>query len=198
MASPYQPAMSREEIIIASTLIFQERGIKRTTMDYVSRKLGISNRALYEHFHSKRDLIIDCLKHNNVSDADRLLQIDNQGAIDIIISLYNYCYFLQSATTVILVNDLKELFTEHFNRFLTVPDKHIQTIKDRINNDQRSGLIREDINSDIIIYFFKRYIRAIINTNQKEATDIILIMLRGICTQKGVELVENRLNRVTR
>lgn len=52
----------KERILEGAGKLFVTEGIRRVTMDYVAKKLGVSKRTIYENFADKTDLLKACLK----------------------------------------------------------------------------------------------------------------------------------------
>ena len=55
-------AAKREGILIAASLLFNQRGIGATRMEDVSAAVGLSKRAIYHHIGQKQDLIDACVE----------------------------------------------------------------------------------------------------------------------------------------
>ena len=55
-------AAKREGILVAASLLFNQRGIGATRMEDVSAAVGLSKRAIYHHIGQKQDLIDACVE----------------------------------------------------------------------------------------------------------------------------------------
>ena len=79
-----RPGYDLESLLAVAVKLFNERGYDGTSMEDLSRKLGITKSAIYHHVDSKQDLLrlatgraLDAL----FTEVDRLVQVDGR-AID--------------------------------------------------------------------------------------------------------------------
>ena len=76
----------QEQIIQASLDLIAESGIHGLTIKNISRKVGISEPAIYRHFNSKTDILLGIiLKIKESLGVDHIIPVDEtKNAIDII------------------------------------------------------------------------------------------------------------------
>jgi AcrR family transcriptional regulator len=81
---PGRPGYDRESLLAVAVAVFNERGYDGTSMEDLSRRLGIAKSSIYYHVDSKEDLLrlaLDRALDGLFSVADRASQLD-EPAID--------------------------------------------------------------------------------------------------------------------
>ena len=56
-----QPTSRREEILVAATKLFREKGFSAVTVDEIGAAVGVTGPAIYRHFASKEDVLVSVL-----------------------------------------------------------------------------------------------------------------------------------------
>lgn len=74
----------KQDIIKIALKLFGEKGFSRTTMDDISRQLGLSKAALYQYFSSKEELLLSIAKESemhslltNLSELNSIVEHTN-------------------------------------------------------------------------------------------------------------------------
>lgn len=186
------------QIIEHATRSFARNGIKGTKMDMVARELSISKRTLYEIFDTKEALLYATLQHHNQLQIDYLNEVEEKSnnTMEMLIS-----FFLRAMQNV---EDVSPTFIEEIKSYPIV-QKFKADISQRQYNKamlflQRGvaeGMFRDDINYDIILRFgaahrddmfitqiFEKYHPSEVFRNT------FLVTMRGICTAKGLSILE--------
>lgn len=74
--SPRKPkgkgAERREEILDAAQLLFTDRGVMAVTTREIAAAVGISQPALYAHFHSRDEILVDLCERSFLALAERM------------------------------------------------------------------------------------------------------------------------------
>lgn len=191
----------RDKILLGASELFLNYGFKSVTMDDIANNLGISKKTIYLHFDNKTKLVEATTMYlfNSISCG-----------IDQICALQN--------NPIEEIYSIKQFITEHLKDEKSSPQYQLQKYYPKICNSLRSkqfevmhtcvldnlkrgkeqGLYRESINIDIIsrIYFsislaikdkdlFPEHqysMNTLVNT-------YIEYHLRGICTPKGLEIL---------
>jgi len=180
---------------------FAQRGIKSVKMDDIAKGLNISKRTLYEIYDNKEVLLFECLKRAKSQDELRMMDMLSQqnNVIDIILNIYKI--------KIAQLKQVNPLFYSDIERFPTVmaflDEQHE---RDRILQKQflvrgvEEGYFRKDIDINIVITMFdalSQYVRRTRLYNQFPVKDIfnnmLFISFRGICTQKGIEVIDRFL-----
>ena len=193
----------KERILEYSEKEFYANGVRQVKMDNIANYLSISKRTLYEIYPTKEDLLLECLKKHDKTYESRIEQYieeSNPNAIEIIIFSYKMKleHFLQ----------LNPLFLEELCKYKRVISYFDARDKERdtnfewlFNRGVEEGFFRKDLNPRIISNMFTVSLKeAIDNELYKEFgmeylfCDIVLTLVRGICTIKGIEAIDQLLN----
>lgn len=193
----------KERILEYSEKEFYANGVKQVKMDNIANYLSISKRTLYEIYPTKEDLLLECLKKHDTAYESRIEQYieeSNPNAIEIIIFSYKMKleHFLQ----------LNPLFLDELCKYKRVISYFEARDKERdtnfewlFNRGVEEGFFRKDLNPRIISNMFTVSLKeAIDNELYKEFgmeylfRDIVFTLVRGICTIKGIEAIDQLLN----
>jgi len=195
----------KEKIIETSLELFLQRGCKAVTMDHIARENGISKRTLYENFTDKSQLLEDCiwLMHNQMKAYASTFRYKSDNVIDVLFKLHD------NQSDVLL--DLKKNFFLELKRYYYVIykksieffiDFHRQMTHNYIIRGQKEGVIRDDINIELVSKVIieisnileNSEIFSLKNYSRKELfREVIIFYIRGICTTKGIELIDSNL-----
>ena len=181
----------KERILEYSEKEFYANGVRQVKMD---------NNAIYP---TKEDLLLECVKKHDKTHESRIEQYieeSNPNAIEIIIFSYKIKleHFLQ----------LNPLFLEELCKYKRVINYFDARDKERdtnfewlFNRGVEEGFFRKDLNPRIISNMFTVSLKeAIDNELYKEFgmeylfRDIVFTLIRGICTIKGIEAIDQLLN----
>ncbi|WP_311417732.1 TetR/AcrR family transcriptional regulator [Hoylesella nanceiensis] len=193
----------KERILEYSEKEFYANGVRQVKMDNIANYLSISKRTLYEIYPTKEDLLLECLKKHDKryeSRVEQYIEESNPNAIEIIIFSYKMKleHFLQ----------LNPLFLEELCKYKRVISYFDARDKERdtnfewlFNRGVEEGFFRKDLNPRIISNMFTISLKeAIDNELYKEFgmeylfRDIVFTLVRGICTIKGIEAIDQLLN----
>ena len=193
----------KERILEYSEKEFYANGVKQVKMDNIANYLSISKRTLYEIYPTKEDLLLECLKKHDKryeSRVEQYIEESNPNAIEIIIFSYKMKleHFLQ----------LNPLFLEELCKYKRVISYFDARDKERdtnfewlFNRGVEEGFFRKDLNPRIISNMFTISLKeAIDNELYKEFgmeylfRYIVFTLVRGICTIKGIEAIDQLLN----
>ena len=193
----------KERILEYSEKEFYANGVRQVKMDNIANYLSISKRTLYEIYPTKEDLLLECLKKHDKryeSRIEQYIEESNTNAIEIIIFSYKIKleHFLQ----------LNPLFLEELCKYKRVINYFDARDKERdtnfewlFNRGVEEGFFRKDLNPRIISNMFTVSLKeAIDNELYKEFgmeylfRDIVFTLVRGICTIKGIEAIDQLLN----
>ena len=188
--------MVKQRIIEEASELFGRSGVKSITMDDLARHLGISKRTIYENFKGKENLLIACIDalHEEHEKKKKKIFLDADNVVDAILMLLQK----NEQWHFNMMNDVKkyypQVYKEHLSRF------HIDKCKNMeqwVQRGIKEGMFRDDLNSEIIAHFFCRQGENVVidkDLSRFPISDIIeniaITFLRGICTAKGIEIIE--------
>ncbi|MCQ2233823.1 MAG: TetR/AcrR family transcriptional regulator [Paludibacteraceae bacterium] len=198
---------TKERIIIEAQNLFCINGIKRITMDEIAERMSISKRTIYENFKDKNELVLECLRHLQKQFENEEKQIEAN---------YNNVVEIMMYHTLLIQNSLKNIslqFWEDLKNIKFPADYHNKKSEEKriklemaIQRGIREGYYRESVNAEVVSIAFCNGIRNLvkdcIETNPKHninniVTMFISILLRGICTNKGLEICDKLEKRIT-
>ncbi len=145
------------EIVNLAIELIAEKSIQGLTIKNLSKKIGLSEGAIYRHFNSKFDILLTILS-SFLQEADKSLQNvceSDNSALDQIESVFMYNFNRFTERPAIASVIFSESIFQNDNRLsvevLKLLDKHESTLKCIIENGQRNGEIRVDIQCDKLI-----------------------------------------------
>jgi len=145
------------EIVDTAIELIAEKSIQGLTIKNLSKKLELSEGAIYRHFNSKFDILLTILS-NFLQEADQSLQDacnSEEPAFKQIESIFMYNFNRFSEKPAIASVIFSESIFQNDNRLsaevLKLLDKHESTLKCIIENGQNRGEIRNDIECNKLI-----------------------------------------------
>lgn len=134
----------QKEIINISIMLIAEKGIQQLTIKNISRRLGISEPAIYRHFENKLDILLAILA---------FFKIEMQKSVDTI-----------QVNEKSVLHQLETAFTMHFQRFISNPALAAVIFSEEIfQNDKRLSAEVEEI-----MKVNQQFISSIIDLGQKD------------------------------
>ncbi len=195
--------MDLKTIIIETSLeLFLQRGCKTVTMDDIAKENGISKRTLYENFTDKSQLLEECIQlmYIQMREYSANFRDKSNNVIDVLFQLHD------SQSDVLL--DLKknffielkryyyELYKKSIEHFI---DFHRKMTHDFIIRGQREGLIKKEINTELVSKIIieisgiieNSEVFTLKNYSRKDLfREVIIFYIRGICTLEGIKTID--------
>ncbi|MGF7138485.1 TetR/AcrR family transcriptional regulator [Roseimarinus sediminis] len=195
----------RENIIQKAGELFTINGIRQVTMDTIAQSLGISKRTIYENFKDKNDLLLNFLSEAIMNHKKKSIKI-MKNADNVIDALFLFGDFNQRVFNKInpaFFDDIKKYHPDIFHSILnsgqTRNHEITYTILKRGINE---GIFRKEIDIEIAnlyihhsMEFFHKIEKEQQCSHAKIWHSVHLPYLRGICTEKGQELVNKLVNK---
>jgi len=196
--------MVKQRIIEEASELFGRSGVKSITMDDLARHLGISKRTIYENFKDKEELLIACIDTFHDESSEKVfLEADNVA--EAILVMLRKDAEQASQRQFNMIEDIRKYYPKVYKERLTrfQKDKNFdfeQMLKRGINE----GVFRENLNPDIICTFFVRQANDITYLDNylgkfsltEVFENLYLTFLRGLCTAKGLEIIDRYKNHV--
>ncbi|MBC3758128.1 TetR/AcrR family transcriptional regulator [Hyunsoonleella sp. SJ7] len=196
----------RDKILHGATELFLNYGFKSVTMDDIATSLGMSKKTIYQHFDNKTKLVeattmalfevisagidgICAMEKNPIEEVYSIKQFVMQHLKD---EKSSPLYQLQKYYPTIFKN-LKD------RQFCVMQD----CVIDNLNKGVALGLYRKDLHVDFIsrIYFNAMVVIKDDDLFPRDKFSIPMLMsnyleyhLRGICTPKGLDFLNNYIN----
>jgi AcrR family transcriptional regulator len=193
----------KEDIIKTSLQQFLIHGIRKMTVKEIVAPLGISTKTVYKYFENKEALLEGCLAlhyramHHDMNDLINAIN----NPVCLIFQIYIKAIELDFKINNAFYYDLNYYYPELQDKVIT---KEFKTGEGEISKIFKMGIVqgyfRNDISLDIIQESLGVLYRALTRTNQFDkfnvspfelAHNTIAIFLRGICTEKGLQEIDN-------
>ena len=186
-------------ILEAAMKAFAERGVKAVRMDDIAQMLSISKRTLYEIYEDKEELLYQGVVHfdQEAKKSMRAFTQESSSVMDIILEAYQ--------RRVVRTGSVNPLFYEDIQRYPKVVEylnKEREHAYDQflgfLQRGVREGYFRENVDYELVAQLFNAINTFVMNQHllsrypiQKVFANMLLIPLRGFCTQKGLQVIEN-------
>lgn len=197
----------KDRILEISLELFMRRGCKSVTMDDVASENGISKRTLYEFFKDKSTLLEEILNLQEANMKQMYEEVANtsDNVLEQFFSLHDRQSEISINLRIVFFTELKKFYPEIFDSMVKkMLCTHDNVIRDGIKKGQEQNVFRNNIDVTIVskvltelgnimqnqdMFPLKQFERKVI------FREIFINYLRGISTLKGIEIIDNYLNR---
>lgn len=188
----------KDKILETSMTLFANKGINRVKMDDIANTLSISKRTIYEIYSDKEELLFEGVKKYRTlrSEHMRLISFNSDNVMDIILHAYMLQVEEFKRTNPVFYSDIERY--PKVMRYLE--DEHKLTRSEFLNFLHRGvteGYFLSDINYELIMNMFDALGKYIMSNQlymcysmEDVFKNIVFVSLRGICTIKGVEVLD--------
>lgn len=196
----------KDKILTEAELLFMRYGFKSITMDDVARELGVSKKTLYQFFSDKNDLVSQCVDHYlETMNTMCCSVVENKelDAISVMLQISEQMNAMIRQVNPSSMFDLKKYFKGAWDKLESDRKSFIkQIIQDNILFGIKKGLYRKDLDAETtskIYIYLTGYLTNPDNYDQEGMDikemhlEIVKYHLRSICTQKGHELLDEKL-----
>ena len=193
------------KILRTAIKLFAKNGIKSVTMDDISHSLNISKRTIYEIYDKKEVLLFECIKsyyEKREREMDKFV-MDNPNVMDIILNVYRLKVVEFRKTSPIFYEEI-ELYPTVMAYFEKKREENRQQMFDFMSKGTQEGYFRGDIDKSLVILLFDSIGHLFIEKRlyrhysiESVLNNMMLITLRGICTAKGIEVLDRFLKSQT-
>jgi len=191
----------REQIIHKSTELFLNLGFKSVTMDDIASEMGISKKTIYVHFPNKTKLVeatTMCLFEIISHGIDCICALEKNP----IEELYDIKRFVMDHLKDEKSSPQYQLQKYYPKIFATLKSKQFEIMHECVNDNLRRGISKELYRNTINIEFITRiYFSSMLTIKDKDLFPLKIFSmnmllenyleyhLRGICTDKGIEVL---------
>ena len=189
----------RGRILATAMREFTAKGIRKVKMDDIARMLVISKRTLYEIFEDKETILFEGIKLSEEMIDKRMREFaadEAHTSIDIIAEFY----IIQMENFA----NVSYLFFEQLYKYPAIIDYINQRRKERdatshlfFERGVREGYFREDVSYDIVAQIGHAAFTHILSgqlckiySMETLYRNIFFLLIRGVCTEKGVAELE--------
>lgn len=191
-----------EKIIAGAREIFRVEGIKALTMDEIAKRLQVSKKTLYVFFRNREMLLKRCTEdfiEEDVREVDGILVI-SKDAIDAFCSISFRRAKSLTGMSPKYYGELAKFYPAQLKQFNdhiwgNLLERYISIIEKGIEG----GLFREGLDAELVARLYLKKGLTIMDKNyfpqDKYETITVFItdldlFIRGLATDKGVELLE--------
>lgn len=191
----------KDKIVDVAMHAFAQRGIRAVKMDDIAQELAISKRTLYELFENKEVLLFEGVKkYKKLKDAEmERLAAESHNVIDFVLNVYRNRIEDSRKTTPQFYSDIVKY--PSIKNYLTQDKEERQNQFLRfMRRGVTEGYFRSDVNYHLVVRMFEA-LSSYMNDNElyqrygfeELFSNMVFITLRGFCTLKGIEKLDNSL-----
>ncbi len=198
--------MKLENLLKKVNDLYTRYGIRSITMDDVSRELGISKKTLYQHVKDKNDLVDKVMMYEFSIKRSFVEKGNSRNAIEDIFSLNNMINKIIKETNPSKMYDLKKYYPVVFEKMAKLKrEKTMNMMIQNFRKGKNEGLYRKDFDEEILAKMYVLRMDRVSHddvvsisefTSAKFIYEIFIYHIRGIASKKGIEFLENNLNKI--
>lgn len=189
-------------ILSKATQLFLQKGVRHVLMDDIATALSISKRTVYEIYPTKADLLFDVVKTREAREEEHMQQFveEHPDTIDIVVEFYRL--------NIKHLQEVNPIFFEDIHKYPEiieyVREKHEARHQSSIEFIKRAvdeGYFRKDVNYEIFRCMGEASTQYFMSTQlykrfplEELFRTLLMVMLRGICTDKGARAIDVHLN----
>jgi AcrR family transcriptional regulator len=192
----------RYRIIDGASELFRTYGIKSVTMDSLANQLGMSKRTIYEVFSDKDELLVAVLTRIAQKQRELVKKVLDESENSII------AIFRMLEINRDFFQDISPAFQADLKKYhnnILMENSNGPDLPDYRNNQQviengiKEGLFRKEINTDLANRCLYNLGKTIVDhdiypyelfSRRDVIENIFINYLRGISTQKGLDLID--------
>lgn len=172
-------------------------------MDDLASSLGISKRTLYENFKDKEEVLLTYLIYKRDERNNKVMEVTNSSANMLEVFLYFIEYHkTKELPTIKFYEDINKYYPRIYKLIQKDVDENKVYLKKFLMQGIKEGYIRENLNVDVAAFLVEEstytYIRASYLEKppfsfQELFFTMMVNFIRGISTNKGIEIIDNYL-----
>ena len=189
----------RERIINVSMMLFKQHGIKQVRMDDVASELGISKKTLYGTFADKEAILLEVVKLTSSAFCESVKETlsCSTNVLEQIFFLYKRVIEHCREVSPLFFTELMR-YSEMEAYFDRMHAEHFGYVKRWLQQGVEQGLLRSDIDYDVFLqqdgFQIDKLLRnPAVRKHPAEViyNSVVLVLLRGLATEKGLAIIEN-------
>jgi AcrR family transcriptional regulator len=190
----------RERIILEAGKLFAAKGVRQVTMDTIAQEMGISKRTIYENFKDKNDLLQNILTEATLQHKKNAIEIMNK-ADNVILALFAFGEYNRETFSKINPLFFDEMKKYHPQVFQSIMNngavRNYELTYTVLKRGVNEGIFLKEINLDIANLFIHHLLDFFQKPEVQEMCNHVEIFksvhlpyLRGLCTDKGIDLLK--------
>lgn len=194
--------INKDLIVEVATKMFMKHGVKAITTDRIVSELHISKRTLYEHFEDKSALLNACLDNYNTSvrmENDDIIKSSN-NVIEAMGRLHQRIVHRSHLINPSFFRDIIHYYPGLLKESYKRNEKYAhQQLLDLAIEGIREGIFHENMDIEVVGKTAMSLSKMLVDrelfpidkfSNERLTFGIMLPYLRGLCTKKGIELLQ--------
>jgi AcrR family transcriptional regulator len=196
----------KERILKRSDEMFRQFGYSKITMEEIASDLGISKKTLYKHFSNRDHILKEIIKENKCQVEYFIEELIKDNKLTFIEKLRRFLSFIAQLTSKLenpMIHDLMKCQPEMWKDIDEFRTKHAyKNLSILIEQGMKDGILRTDINTDVVIISYVAAIHSLINPNtlaklpisaNQAFHDTVKIMFEGVFTESGKRKYKSQL-----
>ena len=194
----YKKAL-KGRILGAAMKAFAEQGVKAVRMDDVAQMLTISKRTLYELYKDKEELLYQGVVQFDQESKQAMSAFIEQAesVMDIILEAYQRRVVRTGTVNPQFYEDIQKYprVVEYLNK---ERERSYAYFVELLRRGVSEGYFRNDIDYELVAQMFNAINTFVMTqhllsryTIQEVFANMLLVPLRGFCTEKGLQVIEN-------
>ena len=180
---------------------FAQRGIRQVKMDELAATMSISKRTLYELFGDKESLLMEVLIHTHHEKLQMLEEVrqNSDNVMEIIVAFYQYSIRQLEKTSLKFFEDL-ERYPRVREMIESSKQHNAKNVSEFFQTGIEQGIFVKDLKPEILEFLFGEQMERVFRSDLVKQFTIsqifentMLVMLRGISTAKGLEIIDKYL-----
>lgn len=193
----------RERVLQYALGEMMSRGVKRVKVDEIAADLQMSKRTLYEMFGDKENLLVECLSFHYERQQQEYRRLAEQAANPL------EAYALIFNSRVDELRQMNPLFVSECRKYDSVQRMVAEQAEERgrhamsfVQQCVDGGWLRSDVNYELALRIFDIVGRAVMEQElyreygmEEVMRTLGVTQLRGLCTAKGLAVLESGIMR---
>ncbi len=197
VSSAYRQEL-KNRILHTAMPMFKQRGIKAVRMDDIAQSLAMSKRTLYEIYADKETLLLECVKLDSEEFTKRLQDyaLSAENELDIVVTFFRMKFADLDSLNPQFLMDLKK-YDNVMNFFRDRREEQSQNTTELMERCIENGYFVKDINYSAIVGINDEIVNSGIlyqlldrHSMRDVFCNFFIVMLRGICTEKGLVMLD--------
>lgn len=191
----------KELILVTAGKLFYQYGIKAVSMDEISSALGISKRTLYEQYSDKASMLAAFIdyKHQNSLEETKQYYYESKGNTIQLFLMILESHSQTDFPTIKFFDDIQKYYPQISTLFIEHHEENNEKLINLFKEGIENGYLRPNLNVEVAAFLIDdaryTYIRAAYSdkssfTPRELFFGMMINFLRGISTQKGIEIID--------
>lgn len=197
--------VSKEEIVTIALKYFLNEGIQAVTLKHLSDTMRISTKTVYKHFTDKKELLKSCLTMHYADFFKELsqLRVSGENELEVLLNIIHRTVALEFEVNPLFYAELNKYYPQLQTEVSQVQKKIFGDISNSIEEGKKNGIFLPEISQEVFWIAFVQLYAGITRDHLYNKLDLsgpeliqntVLIYVRGICTLKGLLLLEHYNN----